>query len=120
MIDTQSAAHYTWGAGCDGWHLVRQPELSVIKERMPPGTEEVRHFHQRARQFFFVLTGELTLELDGRAEVLRAHQGLEVPPGLPHQALNHSGAEVLFLVISCPPSHGDRSEAPAGAGQNPA
>lgn len=111
MIDTHSAAHYTWGAGCDGWHLVRQPALSVIQERMPPGAAEVRHVHRSARQFFFVLAGELTMELQGRVELLRAQQGLEIAPGQPHQALNRSDAEVLFLVISCPPSHGDREPA---------
>ena len=59
MIDKESAPHYGWGEGCDGWHLVRTPELSVIQERMPPGTSEVRHRHGRARQFFFVLSGRL-------------------------------------------------------------
>jgi hypothetical protein len=44
-ISIGSAEHYTWGSVCDGWHLVRRPELSVIRERMPAGTSEVRHFH---------------------------------------------------------------------------
>jgi mannose-6-phosphate isomerase-like protein (cupin superfamily) len=33
-------------------------DLSVIEERMPPGTAGQRHRHQRSRQFFFVLEGE--------------------------------------------------------------
>ena len=62
-IQIESAPHYRWGAGCDGWHLLRAPGLSVIQERMPPATSEVRHSHGVARQFFYVLSGELELEL---------------------------------------------------------
>ncbi len=100
--------HYTWGDACDGWHLLRGENLSVIEERMPPGTAEQRHFHERARQFFYVLEGELTLEVDQRDYLMAAGEGLEIAPGQPHQAINRSGADARFLVISQPPSHGDR------------
>ena len=42
IANRQNAPHYRWGDGCDGWHLVRAPQLSVIQERMPPGTQEAR------------------------------------------------------------------------------
>jgi mannose-6-phosphate isomerase-like protein (cupin superfamily) len=79
---------------------------------MPAGTSEVRHFHTQARQFFFVLCGTATLEIAGRREVLRAHEGLEVPPEFPHQMFNESEEAVEFLVISQPASHSDRVLAP--------
>lgn len=108
MISIKSAEHYTWGHGCDGWHLVRAPELSVIQERMPYGAAEVRHLHNHSRQFFYVLSGLLTLELDGTRHELREGEGLEIPPAAAHQAINESGGETQFLVISQPPRHGDR------------
>jgi mannose-6-phosphate isomerase-like protein (cupin superfamily) len=103
--------HYVWGQVCDGWHLVRGENLSVIEERMPPGAAEQRHFHERARQFFYVLEGELTMELDGQLHSLGARQGIEIAPDRPHQVFNMSAADVRFLVISQPPSHGDRQPA---------
>lgn len=112
-ISIATAAHYGWGDRCDGWHLVRTPGLSVIQERMPPGTAEVRHRHGTARQFFFVLAGELTMEVDGVVTTVPAGAGCEVPPGCAHQVLNRSAAVVEFLVVSQPPSHGDREPAPA-------
>lgn len=115
MISTKTAEHYTWGGCCDGWHLLRAPGLSVIQERMPAGAAEVRHMHERARQFFYVLAGRLTIELDGALQHLCAGEGLEVPPGAAHQALNDSGDDVHFLVVSHPPSHGDRVPAPPDA-----
>jgi len=111
VISTESAPHYQWGDNCDGWHLVRTDALSVIEERMPPGTSERSHLHGAARQFFYVLAGELTLELDGTEHRLGANQGLEVAPGLAHQAFNRGEQDVRFLVVSQPPSHGDRFDA---------
>jgi uncharacterized cupin superfamily protein len=101
---------YGWGDGCQGWHLVRAQNLSVIEERMPPGTREARHWHARARQFFYVLTGTLTLEVEGVTHSLSARTGIELPQGTAHQAINDTTADVEFLVISEPPSHGDRHE----------
>jgi len=110
MISIENAERYTWGEGCDGWHLVRTAAVSVIQERMPAGTREQRHFHQRARQFFYVLEGELTMEIEGSLTVLAAGQGVEIAPGVEHQAINASAADVWFTVTSVPPSHGDRIE----------
>jgi len=107
-ISTANAEHYTWGNNCDGWYLVRTPELNIIEELMPPGTSETRHHHVRARQFFFVLSGELTLEIEHHDFTLQAGQGIEIAPGQSHQAINRSKASVRILVTSQPPSHGDR------------
>lgn len=112
-VSTGNAEHYTWGQGCDGWHLLAGADLSVIEERMPAGTAEVRHRHQRARQFFYVLEGGLTIELEGVTHRLRAGEGLHVPPGLAHQVRNDGIEDARMLVVSSPRSHGDRIDAPA-------
>ncbi|WP_226177826.1 cupin domain-containing protein [Hymenobacter lucidus] len=107
-ISIVTAPHYHWGEGCDGWHLVDTAALSIIQERMPAGSREARHYHQYARQFFFILAGEATLEINGVTHRLLPHTGLEVPPGAPHQLCNESAGELLFTVTSQPKSHGDR------------
>lgn len=112
-VQKEWAEHYVWGGVNDGWHLVKRDDLSVIHERIQPGASEVRHYHERARQFFYVLSGELTMELGGETHRLGAGQGIEIPPGTPHQAQNRSAAPVEILVTSTPKSHGDRVEAPA-------
>jgi len=110
VVDTKTGRHYRWGAASDGWHLLEGEDLSVIQERVPPGDRERRHRHARARQFFYILAGEATLEIDGREVVVAAGQGIEVPPGTLHQFFNRSSADVEMLVISSPPSHGDRED----------
>lgn len=110
-VSTANAEHYTWGGSCDGWHLVRSETFSVIEERMPPGSAEERHFHVQARQFFYVLEGELAMEIDGSIQSIGPRQGIEVLPGEAHQAANRSDTPVRFLVISQPPGQGDRHPA---------
>jgi mannose-6-phosphate isomerase-like protein (cupin superfamily) len=105
---TNSAEHYSWGSNCDGWHLVKNQSLSVIEEQIPPGASEVTHYHQRAQQFFFVLSGEAVMETEGCETPLTARQGWHILPGVRHRIKNISAEPVRFLVISQPPSHGDR------------
>ena len=107
-ISTATAEHYVWGEVCDGWHLVQTPELSVIEERMPPGASEQRHRHEFARQFFYVLAGVFTIEIEHHDFVLHAGEGIEVSPGQAHCAKNLSTGDVRILVTSQPPSHGDK------------
>lgn len=113
IINTSRAAHYQWRGTCDGWPLVAQPGLSVKQERMPPGTSEERHFHARARQFFYVLSGVLSMEVDGAVFHLSARDGMEIAPHTPHQARNDSESDVEFLVISAPGTQEDRVAADA-------
>lgn len=111
MIDNSNAEHYVWDDNCDGWHLLKSAELSVIHERMPPGTSEIRYLHNRSRQFFFVLSGMIVIEIAGQKKELQALQGEEISPGNPHQVFNTSDDYAEFLVISQPPSHNDRETA---------
>lgn len=102
-----------WGADCLSWDMVDRPDLLVATESMPHGTSETRHLHDRARQVFLVLEGELEIEAAGSHVVLRPREAFEVPPGVPHQVFNRSGRPVEFLAISTPSTKGDRNAAPA-------
>ena len=103
-----TAAHYTWGEVCEGWRLLNRPDLSVIQERIPPGAGEVRHYHERARQLFFALQGQLQITIDGELFVLAPGDSLEIPPGAQHRVRNEGSMAASFLVISAPSTDGDR------------
>lgn len=106
----KNAEHYKWGDNCDGWHLLKTDSLSVIQEKMPPGAFEKRHFHAEAQQLFYILSGTATFEMEGEAFVLNAGESIHVPKGAKHFISNHGSAELGFLVVSEPKSHGDRTE----------
>ena len=109
-VSRENAEHYRWGKDCDAWYLVNDDALSVIEELMPPGAAEIRHRHQRAQQFFFILTGEVLMEIEGETTLVPAGSGIRVLPGARHQIRNPSSRPVRLLVISHPPSHGDRMD----------
>ncbi|MEZ5427959.1 MAG: cupin domain-containing protein [Pyrinomonadaceae bacterium] len=110
IADRSNAEHYFWGEDCEGWHLLKSEALSVIEEKVPPGRSEKRHFHARARQFFYILSGNAVLEIDGKKFEMTAGQSIEVPPGARHQFINQSDEAVEFLVISAPPTGDDRTD----------
>ena len=108
VVDIKNSEHYQWGECCDGWHLAKSAGLSVIQERVPAGCSEVRHLHKRAEQFFYVLSGVATMEVNEQEHVLCAQQGMHIPANTPHQLKNNGEEDLVILVVSTPPSHGDR------------
>lgn len=106
--NTSNAEHYDWGKVCDGWRLLDRSDLSVIQERIPPGAGEITHYHQRARQLFYVLSGELQIQIAERLFHLSPSDSLEVPPGSQHRVRNVGNVDANFLVISSPTTQGDR------------
>lgn len=110
VVAKASAEHYVWGNSCDGWRLLERDDLSVIQERVPSGQSEVMHYHERARQLFYVLSGAAAMQFEHHAIPLSAGDSLEIPPGTRHQFKNESDGDVEFLVISAPATRGDRIE----------
>ena len=109
IVSIENSEHYIWGEICDGWHLLKRDDLSVIRERVPAGGSEVMHSHHRARQFFYILEGEGTMVFEDHQLILHKGDGLEIAPQIRHQFKNRSDEDVHFLVISMPPAKGDRS-----------
>jgi mannose-6-phosphate isomerase-like protein (cupin superfamily) len=108
IVSTVNAEHYLWGQGCDGWRLLQGDDLSVIQERVPAGETEVMHYHQYARQFFYILDGNAQMVFENNSVALQKGDGIEIPPFAKHRFENTSNQDVIFLVISSPKSQGDR------------
>ena len=75
---------------------------------MPPGTMEQMHFHSAAQQLFFILAGTASFEMNGSEVSVASRESFYVPAGAVHKISNRSDRDLEFLVISEPPSHGDR------------
>jgi len=108
IVSTENAEHYIWGEINDGWHLLKRDDMSVIQERVLAGGTEVMHYHNIARQFFYILNGEATMVFEDHEVSLKKGQGIEIAPTVKHQFKNRSNADVHFLVISVPTTRGDR------------
>src|SRR5258708_1128428 len=102
ITSTENAEHFTWGANCDGWHLLQSASLSVIQERMPPGTSEQLHYHEYAQQVFFILSGTATFEVEEERTTVNANQSIHIPSNTKHRIFNNGIHDLHFLVISEP------------------
>lgn len=102
------AGYYQWGNGCEGWILADTPDLSVKQERMPPGTAELLHYHEKAQQFFYILHGEAVFEVEGKGSVVRAGEGFHIPAGVKHRIINHAAVALEFVLSSQPSTNNDR------------
>jgi mannose-6-phosphate isomerase-like protein (cupin superfamily) len=109
-VSTHNAEHYTWGANCDGWHLLKSDPLSVIQECMPTGTSEQLHAHRFAQQLFYILSGTATFDIDGNTHTIRANESVHIKPNTLHKIYNQQVEDLIFMVISQPKAHGDRIE----------
>jgi mannose-6-phosphate isomerase-like protein (cupin superfamily) len=100
--------HYTWGAACDGWNLTDSETLSVKHERIPPGATEATHYHQSAQQFFFILIGTATFEIENSTIRVQAGEGIHIKAGERHLVRNDSDDTLEFILCSQPSTAGDR------------
>ena len=103
--------HYVWGNNCDGWNLVDSESLVVKQERMPAGTSEQTHYHQQAQQFFFILSGTATFEIEQSSIQIKAGEGLHIAAGKKHRIVNDSIDNLEFLLCSQPSTANDRINA---------
>lgn len=100
--------HYTWGSQCDGWNLVDEVSLSVKQERMPSGTAEARHYHEKASQFFFILKGQARFEVEDEVVDVGNGEGLQIAAGKKHRILNPGDEDLEFILCSQPSTVNDR------------
>ncbi|HXS57378.1 MAG TPA: cupin domain-containing protein [Hanamia sp.] len=100
--------HYQWGNVCDSWNLVENVGLSVKQEMMPAGASEQLHYHEKSQQFFFVLAGTATFEIEGKQIEVSVHEGLHILPGKKHRILNNSSSDLEFILCSQPAIVNDR------------
>ena len=104
----ENSEHYKWGDNCSGWHLVKSQSLSVIEELMPPKTQENKHHHKFSQQFFRILKGKATFEIENEIIEIEEGNGIHIPAKMKHRIRNEQTENLVFIVISEPTTRGDR------------
>lgn len=107
-ITVENSEHYFWGNKCEGWYFLNREDITIIKERMPPGTSEALHFHEKARQFFYILHGTASIEIEGIPIQVGSGEAIEIPPKVKHLIRNQGPEPLDFVLVSSPTTHGDR------------
>jgi len=60
------------------------------------------HAHKVQEQIYHVLEGEGLMDIDGKKHVVRKHDVIYLPPGIPHAIENSGLVDLIFLVVTSP------------------
>ena len=69
-----------------------------------PGAYVESHVHKVQEQIYHVLSGEGVLTVDGEDRLVRANDVTYIPPGVVHEFHNTGNDNLVFLVVTSPPS----------------
>lgn len=75
---------------------------------MLPNTSEQLHYHEKAKQFFYILKGQAVFTLEENIFHVTENQGISIEPSQKHKISNMSSEDLEFLVISTSPTEQDR------------
>ncbi|MEK9775906.1 MAG: cupin domain-containing protein [Quisquiliibacterium sp.] len=61
------------------------------------------HAHKVQEQVYHVLEGEGLMEIGGERRIVRKHDVIFLPPGVPHKITNEGLGDLTFIVVTTPP-----------------
>ncbi len=70
--------------------------------RYAPNAYVQEHVHKVQEQVYYVLEGEGILTLGKERHLMRPHDYVYIPPGVPHSFTNTGTAGLVFLVVTTP------------------
>lgn len=74
---------------------------SLAEARVPAGGATQRHYHRVSEEFYFVLAGTGTMEIDGETRAVGPGDAVLIPPGAWHQIT--ATTDLTFLCCCAPP-----------------
>ena len=81
-------------------------QQSLAEATVPAGTTTERHHHKLREEFYILLEGEGTMEIDGESGEVRPGDAVLIPAGAWHQIT--ATKDLRFLCCCAPPySHDD-------------
>ena len=81
---------------------------SLAEATVPRGGATQRHYHRLSEEFYFLLEGSGTMEIDGETRSVKPGDAILIPAGAWHQIAADAGENLRFLCCCAPPySHQD-------------
>ena len=75
---------------------------SLAEACVPAGGATQRHFHKIAEEFYFILEGRGTIEIDGETRAVVPGDAILIPPGAWHTIV---AEEALRFLCCCAPPY---------------
>ena len=81
---------------------------SLAEATLPPLGATQRHFHRLSEEFYFILEGGGTMEINGEESLVGPGDAILIPAGAWHQIRSTENEALRFLCCCAPPySHSD-------------
>jgi mannose-6-phosphate isomerase-like protein (cupin superfamily) len=77
---------------------------SLAEARIPVGGSTVEHFHPRAEEIYFIISGVGKIRIENETREVNIGDAIAIPPGQKHKIWN-MGADVLKLLCCCAPAY---------------
>ncbi len=76
-------------------------QQSLAEASVPAGRATERHYHRQSEEFYFLLEGEGTMEINGEERVVGPGDAVLIPAGAWHQI--RATSNLRFLCCCAPP-----------------
>ncbi len=75
---------------------------SLAEATVAAGSSTQRHYHKQTEEFYFILEGDGTIEIDGEVRPVIAGDAILIPPGAWHQI---TASKLLRFLCCCAPAY---------------
>jgi mannose-6-phosphate isomerase-like protein (cupin superfamily) len=82
---------------------------SLAEASLPPGGATQRHYHRLSEEFYYILEGGGTMEIEGEVREVGPGDAILIPAGAWHQIRSQKEGDTLRFLCCCAPpySHDD-------------
>jgi mannose-6-phosphate isomerase-like protein (cupin superfamily) len=75
---------------------------SLAEASLAAGSSTQRHYHKQTEEFYFILEGDGTMEINGEVQPVIAGDAILIPPGAWHQI---TASKPLRFLCCCAPAY---------------
>jgi mannose-6-phosphate isomerase-like protein (cupin superfamily) len=94
--------HVTLAGGYKGQYLYAGESCLIVATKVPSGTAGPPRHRHPSDQTYFVVQGEITIELGAKTEVAKNRSAVFIPAGLPHRNWNVGGQDEVHVEVIAP------------------
>ena len=91
-------------------YLMKGPRSNFALVQFQAGQDSKAHYHNIMEENFFILEGEVDIEVDGVCHTLKAGQLIHIEPKEVHYVINRSNGPVKMVSTLAPYQEVDKVE----------
>jgi mannose-6-phosphate isomerase-like protein (cupin superfamily) len=95
-------AQVTLDGGYKGQYLYAGESCLIVATKVPPGAAGPPLHRHPVDQTYFIVQGEITVELGAKTEVAKTRSAVFIPAGLPHHNWNDGSEEEVHIEVLAP------------------